>query len=174
MKNSVLRGAAILAASVLTLGTAQAQETINRVAANTDWGVFVGENPKECWAISAPIETVNTKDGKPAQVRRSDINLFVTFRPGKTGEISFAGGYTFKEGSSVDMVVNTGAKFKLFTSGEGAWAGSSDEDTKIIAALKAGGDVTITGMSGRGTKTQDKFSLMGFSASMDEAAKRCQ
>ena len=174
MKNSVLRGAAILAASVLFQGTAQAQESSNRVAANTDWSVFVGDNPKECWAVSAPIETVNTKDGKVVEVRRGDIRLFVTFRPGKSGEISFAGGYAFKDGSSVDMAVNTGAKFTLFTAGEGAWGGSAEEDAKIISALKAGGDVTVTGMSGRGTKTQDKFSLMGFSASMDEAAKRCQ
>ncbi|MCE5973267.1 invasion associated locus B family protein [Sinirhodobacter sp. WL0062] len=173
MKNSVLRGAAILAASVLTLGTAQAQETINRVAANTDWGVFVGENPKECWAVSAPIETVNTKDGKVVEVRRSDIRLFVTFRPGKPGEISFAGGYTFKDDSKVEVVVNTGAKFSLFTSGEGAWT-APGEDTGVITALKAGGDVTLTGISSRGTQTQDKFSLMGFTAAMDEAAKRCQ
>ena len=29
-----------------------AQETSNRVAAQSDWAVFVGEGPKECWAVS--------------------------------------------------------------------------------------------------------------------------
>ena len=33
-----------------------AEETSNRVAAKSDWSVFVGDNPKECWAVSAPKE----------------------------------------------------------------------------------------------------------------------
>jgi hypothetical protein len=174
MTNLVLRGVAILAASVFLTGAAAAQQTTNRVAASTDWSVFVEESPKECWGVSQPKETVNTKDGKPVQVRRGDILLFVTFRPGKPGEVSFMGGYPFASGSTVDLEVNNGAKFTLFTDGEGAWAGSPEEDAKIIAALKAGADVTVSGHSGRGTNTKDKFSLMGFTAAMEEAAKRCK
>lgn len=174
MKTFILRGAAILAASLLVPGIAGAQQTSNRVAAKTDWSVFVEEKPKECWGVTSPKETVNTKDGKPTQVRRGDILLFVTFRPGKGGEVSFMGGYPFAPGSTADMTVNNGQKFQLFTDGEGAWAGSADQDAKIIAALKGGADVTITAHSARGTQTSDKFSLMGFTAAMDEAAKRCK
>jgi hypothetical protein len=39
-------------------------------------------------------------------VRRGDILLFVTFRPGKPGEISFTGGYPFAGGSTVDVTVD--------------------------------------------------------------------
>ncbi|MDZ4095354.1 MAG: hypothetical protein U1D35_10670, partial [Paracoccaceae bacterium] len=63
-----------------------AQESTNQVAVKTDWSVFTEANPKECWGVSSPKETVNTKDGKPVQVRRGDILLFVTFRPGVAGE----------------------------------------------------------------------------------------
>jgi len=174
MKTFVLRGAAILTASVLAAGAGYAQETSNRVAAKTDWSVFVEESPKECWGVSAPKRTVNTKDGKEVQVRRGDILLFVTFRPGKGGEISFMGGYPFAGNSTVDMVLNNGSKFTLFTHDEGAWAGSPEEDAKIVAALKSGADVTVTGHSARGTQTQDTFSLMGFTAAMEEAEKRCK
>lgn len=175
MKDFVLRaaGAAILAASFAFGTTAFAQESSNRVAANTDWSVFVGDNPKECWGVSAPKETVNTKDGQPVAVRRGDILLFITFRPGKSGEVSFMGGYPFADGSTVELDVG-GTKFTLFTNGEGAWAGSPEEDAKIIAALKAGSDAAVSGRSGRGTLTRDKFSLLGFTAAMDEAAKRCK
>lgn len=65
---------------------AVAQESSNRVATMTDWSVFADKNPTECWGVSSPKETVNTKDGKPASVRRGDILLFVTFRPGAKGE----------------------------------------------------------------------------------------
>jgi hypothetical protein len=81
---------------------AMAQESTNRVATMTDWNVFVEESPKECWGVSKPKETVNSRDGKPVSVRRGDILLFVTFRPGKPGEISFTGGYPFAGGSTVE------------------------------------------------------------------------
>lgn len=174
MKKFVVRAAAVLAASLVLANTAGAQATSNRVAAKTDWSVFVEEKPKECWGVSSPKETINTKDGKKVDVRRGDILLFVTFRPGKAGEVSFMGGYPFASGSTVEVAVNTGTKFQLFTDGEGAWAGSPDDDAKIIAALKAGADVTLTARSGKGTQTKDKFSLMGFTAAMTEAQNRCK
>ena len=57
----------------------------------TDWSVFVEEDPKECWSVSSPKETVNSRDGRVVAVRRGDIVLFVTYRPGSdvTGELSF-------------------------------------------------------------------------------------
>lgn len=163
-------GAALVASGLTT--TAGAQVSTNRVAAQTDWSVFVEDSPKECWSVSAPKETVNTRDGKPVSVRRGDILLFVTFRPGSGGEISFSGGYPFAAGSTVGIDIG-GTRFDLFSEGEWAWAGSREEDAKIIAALKAGTSAVVTGRSGRGTETADTFSLLGVSAALDEAARRC-
>ncbi|HEY0214714.1 MAG TPA: invasion associated locus B family protein [Paenirhodobacter sp.] len=174
MMNFVTRGVTLLAASLVFAGAAGAQATSNRVAAKTDWSVFVEGTPKECWAVSAPKNSVNTKDGKPTDVRRGDIMLFVTYRAGKPGEVSFMGGYPFAPGSTADLAINNGQKFKLFTDGEGAWTGSPDEDTKLVTALKSGADVTLTAHSARGTQTVDKFSLMGFTAATNEAASRCK
>lgn len=174
MKTILTSVAAGLVATLALTQTVQAQESANRVAAKTDWSVFVEESPKECWGVVPPKATVNTKDGKPVQVRRSEILLFVTHRPGKAPEVMFMGGYPFADSSTVELTVNTGAKFNLFTSGEGAWAGSPEEDAKIIAAMKSGAEVKLSGRSGKGTKTEDTFSLMGFTAAMDEAANRCK
>ena len=149
-----------------------AQESSNRVAVQTDWSVFEGNDPKECWSVSAPKETVNTKDGQPAQVRRGEILLFVTFRPGSAGEVSFSGGYPFAPGSTVAMAVGA-TTFDLFVDGEFAWSGSAEDDAKIITAMKGGAEAVLTGRSARGTQTQDTFSLSGISASLDEAARRC-
>ena len=162
-----------LAAITLAGAAAQAQESTNRVATMTDWNVFTEESPKECWGVSKPKESVNTRDGKPAAVTRSDILLFVTFRPGKPGEISFTGGYPFAGGSTVEVSVD-GNAFQLFTDGEWAWPGSTEDDAKLLAALKAGTNATLTARSGRGTQTVDTFSLRGFTAAMEDAGKRCQ
>lgn len=174
MMNIVTRGVTLLAASLAFAGMAGAQASSNRVAAKTDWSVFVEGSPKECWAVSTPKNTVNTKDGKPTDVRRGDILLFVTYRGAGAGEVSFMGGYPFAPGSTVDVAVNNGQKFKLFTDGEGAWTGSPDDDAKLVGALKSGADVTLTAHSARGTQTQDRFSLMGFTAATNEAATRCK
>ena len=66
-----------------------------------------------------------------------------------------------------------GTKFDLFSDGEWAWAASPEDDAKIIAAMKSGASAILTARSARGTQTKDTFSLNGFSASVDEAAKRC-
>ena len=81
---------------------AVAQESTNQVAAMTDWSVFVEENPKECWGVTAPKSTAATRDGTEVTVRRGEIQLFVTFRPGAgaAGEVSYTGGYPFAENSA--------------------------------------------------------------------------
>ena len=165
---------ALFAAMSLAAPVVHAQESDNRVATMTDWNVFVEEEPsKECWGVSKPKESVNTRDGAPVSVRRGDILLFVTFRPGKPGEISFTGGYPFAGGSTVEVAVD-GNAFQLFTDGEWAWPGSAEDDAKLLAALKAGTNATLTARSGKGTETKDTFSLRGFTAAMEDAEKRCQ
>lgn len=166
----------VLAALMLAL-PAGAQESTNRVAAETDWSVFIEEEPaKECWGVSAPKTWSAARDGSDVtdDVRRGDILLFVTFRPGSggAGEISYTGGYPFADGSTVTMTVGSDS-FELFTDGEWAWAGSPDDDAQIVAALKKGVDAVLVARSARGTETTDNFSLLGFTAAMTEAESRC-
>jgi hypothetical protein len=173
MTAKFLRLAATLAFAVAA-SQAVAQESSNNVANTTDWSVFVDGTPKECWGVSKPKETVNTKDGAPVSVRRGEILLFVTYRAGGAqGEISFSGGYPFAGDDTPVKLEVDGKVFNLFTDGEWAWAGSPEDDAAILAALKAGGSAKVTGRSGKGTQTEDTFSLLGFSAAVDEAAKRC-
>lgn len=165
--------AVTVAGAFATTSVAQEQST-NRVAAKTDWSVFVEDDPNECWSVSAPKETVNTRDGRVVAVRRSDILLFVFYRPGDKvkGQVTFTGGYPFKDGSTVSMTIGE-TVFDLFTDGEWAWPASEAEDTKIIAAMKRGSEAVLTGRSARGTVTKDTFSLLGFTAASEDAQKRC-
>lgn len=152
---------------------AQAQST-NRVAAETDWSVFVEDNPTECWGVSTPKEMVNTRDGRVVAVNRGQTLLMVFYRPSADakGQVAFTGGYPFASGSTVNMNIG-GSTFELFTEGEWAWPATTDDDNKIIAAMKRGADAVLTARSGRGTQTKDTFSLLGFTAAVEDAAKRC-
>jgi hypothetical protein len=154
--------------------SAQAQDTANRVAANTDWSIFVEDSPKQCWVVSAPKKTVNTQDGRVVAVRRGDIYMFVSFWPEseQLGEVSFMGGYPFADGSTVSLTVGD-SDFELFTDGELAWAASPEDDRRIATAMKRGVEAVVVGRSSRGTTTTDTFSLMGFTAAYEDAQKRC-
>jgi hypothetical protein len=167
--------AALLALTVAaSTSIATAQTSVNQVAAKTDWSVFVEGDPAECWSVSAPKETVNTKDGRVVAVRRGDILLFVSHRPNDNvgGEVSFTGGYPFAGGSKVTLEI-ADASFDLFTEGEYAWPASVEEDDRIVAAMRRGSEASLTASSQRGTQTKDTFSLLGFTAALEEAEKRC-
>ncbi|MBU3031906.1 invasion associated locus B family protein [Paracoccus marinaquae] len=173
MNITTLRGMAAIAALTAGLGTAVAQESTNVVATEGDWTVFAAESPKECWAVSPPKSTLNTRDGKEVEVTRGDIRLYVAFRPGQNGEVSFSGGYPFAPDSTVEVDVG-GQKFSLFTEGENAWTGSPSEDQKLIGALRAGSSAVVTGRSSRGTTTKDTFSLSGITSATNTAQGRCK
>lgn len=167
--------AAAVIGSALALGPAFAQdESTNRVSQETDWSVFVEEDPTQCWVVSTPRETVNTRDGRVVAVRRSEILMFVSYWPeqNRRGEVSFTGGYPFADGSTVTMEIGD-STFELFSEGEMAWAASEQEDQQIITAMKRGSEAVLTARSSRGTQTVDTFSLLGFTAAVEDAEARC-
>ncbi|MEL6619172.1 MAG: invasion associated locus B family protein [Pseudomonadota bacterium] len=165
-----------LAAVSLGAGMAWAQEetSTNRVAAKTDWSVFVEDNPTECWAVTTPKEIVNTRDGRVVAATRGQTLLMVFFRPSAAakGQVAFTGGYPYRSGSTVNVNIG-GNEFELFTDGEWAWPATVADDAKIVTAMKRGADAVVTGTSSRGTTTKDTFSLLGFTAAVEDAEGRC-
>ena len=165
-----------LAIATLMATQAGAQATTdNLVAANTDWSTFEAENPRECISTSAPKNsTLTDSSGSPTTGNRGDIYLMVFYRPSENvnGQIMFTGGYPFAPGSTVDMSVG-GTAFQMFTEGEYAWPATPEDDARVIAAMKRGSEVQLKARSGRGNITTDTFSLLGFTAAVEEAANRC-
>ena len=98
-----LTALAVLGAIGATTGTVSAQQVSeNIVSEQQDWAVYEDADPKECWAVAAPKETVNTKDGRVVTVTRSQMLLMTFFRPGAgvDAQVTFTGGYPFAPGSS--------------------------------------------------------------------------
>lgn len=164
-----------LGALALMSGMALAQEqSTNRVAAKTDWSVFVEDNPTECWGVSTPKEREETREGRVVSVNRGEIFLMVFYRPSADakGQVVFTGGYPFRSGSTVNMNIS-GNEFELFTDGEWAWPARAADDSKIVTAMKRGSNAIVTAVSSRGTTTKDTFSLLGFTAAVEDAEARC-
>lgn len=175
MVSWIARSVVVTGLALFASASAAQETSTNQVAAETAWSVFEDKSPRECWAVSSPTETVNTRDDRVIAVRRGDILLMTFYRPDAdvTGQVTFTGGYPFASGSTVNLNVG-GQEYELFTEGEWAWPASTADDAKIIAAMKRGSDAVLTARSSRGTTTKDTFSLLGFTTAVEEAEKRCQ
>ena len=144
----------VCAASLIASGVFAQDQSTNRVAQKTKWSVFVEDNPTECWSVSAPEESVNSRGGRVVAATRSQILLMVFYRPseGAKGQVAFTGGYPFASGSTVNVNIS-GNEFEMFTEGEWAWPASASDDAKMVTAMKRGASAVISAVSGRGTAT---------------------
>jgi len=137
-----------------------------------DWSAF---------AIKATGQPVCYIGSEPKKMqgeykKRGDSYMLVTLRPAdqKTaGVISLAAGYTYKANSDARAKIGEAA-FKLFTRDDSAWAYDDAGDAAIIAAMKKGASMVVTGTSARGTKTTDRYSLKGFTAAYNTARAACK
>ncbi|PWC36652.1 hypothetical protein TSO352_15160 [Azospirillum sp. TSO35-2] len=135
-----------------------------------DWNAFAFEENgrKVCYMSSQP------KKSDPAKAKRGDVYALVTHRPAeKTLDVvSIIVGYPFKKGSDGDVTID-GKAFKLFTDGETAWARDPETDRAVTAALRNGKQMVVKGVSGRGTKTTDTYSLDGVGQAYDAINEAC-
>jgi len=160
---------ALLGASAVGPAFAQgAQPTL--IKQNSDWSSFShGSGPgKVCFALTVP------KQKSPANLNHGDVFFFISNRPGEgvKNEPSILVGYPFQENSKVTVDID-GQKFVLFTKGEGAWVENAGEEGALIAAMRKGKGMSVTGTSGRGNPTSYTFSLSGVTATIADVDKAC-
>jgi hypothetical protein len=120
-----------------------------------------------CYASSEPVQA----EGNYA--KRGKVYALVTHRPARKsrGVVTIMAGYAYKAGGDVTAAIG-GQTFTLFASGEAAWADDAT-DPKLVAAMKAGSEMVVRGVSSRGTKTTDTYSLAGFSRAYAAIGKAC-
>lgn len=174
--HSIARPAVVALLACLSLTSASAQE-VQLSESETDWAIYVVDNPKECFIVSQPTTWRAERGGQAVDVRRSDIRLYISIVPSLNivNEPSYMAGYPLRTDGTVDLQIGSNT-FALFPNpeinGEYAW-GKPDEDADLIAAMRGGSEATVTGVSQRGTTTIDTFSLIGFTAAITRAQELC-
>lgn len=135
------------------------------------WGAFEvkEDGGTACYMAGQPSSST------PKNVRRGKIWLLVTHRPYRKvrDEVSIYIGYPFRKDSEVTVNID-GKSFKMFTDGETAWAPDAKADGALVAAMRAGNKMVIRGVSGRGTKTADTYSLKGFTKAHRAISRSCK
>jgi hypothetical protein len=159
-------GIGVAATAALAQGTPPTQ-----LGAFGDWESYKGTDARGtvCYVISAP------KTKEPAAAKRGQIHFLVSNWPGSsvTNEPSIMIGYPFKDGTTATVEVGSDT-FEFFTKEDGAWLNSAPDEARLVAAMRASGELTVKGMSRRGTLTTDTYSLKGISAALDKLAEGCK
>ena len=78
-------------------------------------------------------------------------------------------GYPYKEKEPVKFKIDKKI-YEFYSEDESAW---TNNDKEIIYAMKKGVDLSVTGISKRGTKTTDTYTLNGFTAAYNKLSKDC-
>lgn len=163
----------LLAAAIALGGAASAiaaTPAVETLGTFQDWSAYAytDSGRKVCFVQSKP------KDSLPKGTKRSTINALVTHRPAERAVdvISMIMGYPLKPGSEVEIEVDNRG-FKLFVDKETAWARDSTTDRAITDAMVKGTKLVVKGVSARGTKTTDSYSLSGFGAAHAAITKSC-
>jgi hypothetical protein len=137
----------------------------------SDWAAYTykAKDTKVCYISSRP------KSSEPKNAKRDPAFVLVTHMPGRKvkGEVSTIIGYPFKKESTAKLTVDE-TSFELFTNADGAWADKPETEKKIVAAMKNGKTLKVSGTSWRGTSTTDTYSLNGVSAALAKIDDACK
>lgn len=137
-----------------------------------DWSAFYYQDGKNvvCYMASSPQKD----EGKYTQ--RGDIYVVITNRPAEKSfdVVNFVAGYTYKRDAKVVVKIGKTTIDKMFVDNDKAWAVSEKTDKELVAAMKKGERMIVTGESSRGTATKDTYSLSGFTAAYRAISAKCK
>jgi hypothetical protein len=137
------------------------------------WGAYTAtpNGKKVCFALAKPSSSKTNPPNRP----RDPAYAFVSTRPAEkvTNEVSVMIGYTLKPGSESTLEVG-GAAYSMYTQGDGLWIKNAAEEERMVDAMRKAGDVTVKGVSAKGTETMDTFSMKGLAQALDKLAQDCR
>lgn len=137
------------------------------------WGAYTAtpNGRKVCFALAKPSSSKTNPPNRP----RDPAYAFVSTRPAErvVNEVSIMIGYALKPGSESSLEVG-GSAYAMYTQGDGLWIKNAAEEEQMVAAMRKSAEVTVKGVSAKGTETVDVFSLKGLSQALDRLAQDCK
>ena len=166
----------LFTAAALCAGAAApaAAEPANLLGVFGNWSAYTSGSGSSltCYALSKP------RASQPKAAKRSSIYLMVSDWPGRKvkGEPQIVYGYQAKEGGAAGLGVGPD-KFSFFIRNNGkdgsAWLQQLNDTPRLISAMGGGVSAVASGVSSKGTKTSDTYSLSGFNDAMAKVHAAC-
>ena len=137
------------------------------------WGAYTAtpNGRKVCFALAKPSSSKTNPPNRP----RDPAYAFVSTRPAEkvVNEVSIMIGYALKPGSESALEVG-GSSYAMYTQGDGLWIKNAAEEEQMVNAMRKSAEVTVKGVSAKGTETTDVFSLKGLAQALDRLAQDCK
>jgi len=160
----------IIASAAVFLAAVNAAAETRLISKHADWDATLRTAGKQrvCYISSLP------KKSKGKYKTRGEVSVIVAHWPRRKrwAEVTVNAGYPFKAKSEVVIRI-AGADHRLFTAGQQAYA-YKGEDAKLVGAMRAGASMIIVGVSKKGTRTIDTYSLKGISAALKAIDAQCR
>ena len=138
-----------------------------------DWGAYTASpgGKKICFTIAKPSSSETNPPNRP----RNPAYMFISSRPADkvSNEVSIIIGYPFKANSEATVDIGS-TSFALYTQQDGAWIKNAADEAHMVEAMRAGQSAVVKGMSAKGTRTTDTFSLRGLSQALDRTDQDCK
>lgn len=165
--------AALLVVSPAFLSQAAA-DPADLLGAFKNWTAFsTGTgNARTCYAMSKP------RAQEPKNAKRGAIFLMVSDWPGRKvkAEVEVVPGYAYKLGAPATVGIG-GDRFNFFSRNDGqngsAWLQNLNDGAPLLDAMNHGVSAVAIGISSRGTKTVDTYSLAGFGEALAKIHAAC-
>ena len=126
------------------------------------------ETDEYCYIGSLAIET-----DLPSDKKRGNFYVLVYKNIGNPEiVVQIEAGYSYKVPSDIIISIDKG-EYKFYTTEDLPTAAWTEEDSKVIFAMKKGLELKVKGESSRGTVTNDTYTLNGFTAAYNKLIEEC-
>lgn len=131
------------------------------------WGAFRDTEQARCFAIAQPLA-----GGWEASPWRPFASVGYWPRRGLRGQVNFRLSHQLASGARATLNVGE-QRFALTGGGADVWAADRRVDAAILAALRSGRTMSITGQAKTGGGFTDRYDLRGAATAIDAAALGC-
>ena len=126
------------------------------------------KDPDYCLIESRPIKT-EIPEGK----KRGDNYIYVyRINNDPNAVIQITAGYNYKQNTPVKVKIDK-SEYEFYTHQDVPDSAWTEKDNEVIFAMKKGLELTIIGVSSRGTKTVDTYTLKGFTSAYNKLTEDC-
>tara|TARA_B100001175_G_C19019390_1_gene407299 strand:+ start:85 stop:534 length:450 start_codon:yes stop_codon:yes gene_type:complete len=128
----------------------------------------LSKNDDWCYIGSLPL-----KSDLPETKKRGDNYILVYKLIGSDENIvQVEAGYQYNLDEDIVVTIDN-TSFKFYSTADSSETAWTNDDNKVVYAMKKGLELVLNGQSIRGTITNDKYTLKGFTSAINKLNKDC-
>lgn len=154
----------VIAGALLTPVAAQARDVLGVFQR---WGAFRDMAQKRCFAIAQPLA-----GGWEKSPWKPFASIGYWPRAGVRGQVSMRLSHALADGTKARMAIGD-QRFDLLGGGADVWSADQRMDAGIVAAMRSGERMSVSGRAKAGGVFTDRYDLRGAATAIDAAALGC-